>query len=58
VLRDGIVGDESGVAAGDACTVGTDLLQRAEQGEVDQAEFIDCVRTSLPYACQRRDPRR
>jgi hypothetical protein len=26
------------------------LLQKAEQGEVDEAEFVDCVRTSLPYA--------
>src|SRR3954453_9615788 len=26
------------------------LLQQAERGEVDEAEFVDCVRTSLPYA--------
>lgn len=26
------------------------LLQKAERGEVDEAEFVDCVRTSLPYA--------
>src|SRR4051794_31772800 len=26
------------------------LLDRAEQGEVDDAEFIACVRDSLPYA--------
>ena len=26
------------------------LLAQAEQGEVDQAEFIACVRDSLPYA--------
>jgi hypothetical protein len=26
------------------------LLEQAEQGEVDQAAFLDCVRTSLPYA--------
>lgn len=26
------------------------LLAQAEQGEVDQAAFLDCVRTSLPYA--------
>ncbi|WP_199545902.1 SCO5389 family protein [Streptomyces sp. N35] len=26
------------------------LLEQAERGEVDEAEFIDCVRTSLPYA--------
>jgi hypothetical protein len=30
--------------------VTTDLLERAEQGEVDDTDFIDCVRTSLPYA--------
>jgi hypothetical protein len=28
------------------------LLEQAEQGEVDQAAFLDCVRTSLPYAWQ------
>jgi hypothetical protein len=26
------------------------LLDRAQDGEVDDAEFLDCVRTSLPYA--------
>ncbi|GDY30102.1 SCO5389 family protein [Gandjariella thermophila] len=26
------------------------LLDRAERGEVSDAEFVDCVRTSLPYA--------
>ncbi|MFC6009768.1 SCO5389 family protein [Nocardia lasii] len=26
------------------------LLERAEQGDIDDAEFVDCVRTSLPYA--------
>ena len=26
------------------------LLTQAEQGEVDQAEFVACVRDSLPYA--------
>lgn len=26
------------------------LLDQAERGEVDEAEFIDCVRSSLPYA--------
>lgn len=26
------------------------LLHKAEQGEVDEAEFVDCVRISLPYA--------
>jgi hypothetical protein len=28
------------------------LLDRAERGEVDDAEFIACVRESLPYAWQ------
>ncbi|MEV4624046.1 SCO5389 family protein [Asanoa sp. NPDC049573] len=31
-------------------TVPADLLVRAENGAVDDAEFVDCVRTSLPYA--------
>ncbi|GIF46492.1 hypothetical protein DFJ67_8347 [Asanoa ferruginea] len=31
-------------------TVPADLLARAEQGAVDDAEFVECVRTSLPYA--------
>uniref|UniRef100_UPI0035D6C2AA SCO5389 family protein n=1 Tax=Priestia megaterium TaxID=1404 RepID=UPI0035D6C2AA len=26
------------------------LLEQAEQGEVDEAEFVDCERDSLPYA--------
>ncbi|NJP45024.1 SCO5389 family protein [Actinacidiphila epipremni] len=26
------------------------LLEQAERGEVDEQEFVDCVRTSLPYA--------
>jgi hypothetical protein len=26
------------------------LLEMAERGEVDEREFVDCVRTSLPYA--------
>ena len=26
------------------------LLEQAERGEVDEAAFVDCVRTSLPYA--------
>jgi hypothetical protein len=30
--------------------VPTALLERAEAGEVTDAEFVDCVRTSLPYA--------
>jgi hypothetical protein len=30
--------------------VPTALLQRAERGEVDDAEFIGCIRQSLPYA--------
>jgi hypothetical protein len=28
------------------------LLERAQQGEVDDADFVDCVRLSLPYAWQ------
>jgi len=30
--------------------VPSDLLDRAQQGEVDDAAFLDCVRASLPYA--------
>ena len=26
------------------------LLEQAERGEVDEADFVDCVRTSLPFA--------
>lgn len=26
------------------------LLEQAERGEVDEAEFVDCVKNSLPYA--------
>ncbi|MEV5720555.1 SCO5389 family protein [Amycolatopsis mediterranei] len=32
--------------------VSPELLQRAEHGEVADADFVDCVRTSLPYAWQ------
>jgi hypothetical protein len=31
-------------------TVPTDLLAGAMQGEVDDADFLECVRASLPYA--------
>jgi hypothetical protein len=31
-------------------TVPAPLLERARHGEVDHADFLDCVRTSLPYA--------
>ena len=30
--------------------VPADLLEKARQGEVDDAAFLDCVRSSLPYA--------
>ena len=30
--------------------VSPDLLASAELGEVDDASFVDCIRTSLPYA--------
>jgi len=30
--------------------VPSDLLDRAQRGEVGDAAFLDCVRTSLPYA--------
>ncbi len=28
------------------------LLAKAERGQIDEAEFVDCVRTSVPYAWQ------
>ena len=31
-------------------TVPSDLLEQARRGEVDDAAFTDCIRTSLPYA--------
>ena len=31
-------------------TVSDDLLATAERGDVSDAEFVECVRTSLPYA--------
>jgi hypothetical protein len=31
-------------------TVSPDLLEQAHRGEVDDAAFADCIRTSLPYA--------
>ena len=30
--------------------VSADLLASAERGEVEEAAFVDCIRTSLPYA--------
>ena len=30
--------------------VPADLLEQAHRGEVDDAAFLDCVRSSLPYA--------
>lgn len=32
--------------------VPTALLERAPRGEVDDADFVDCVRLSLPYVWQ------
>jgi hypothetical protein len=32
--------------------VSPDLLEQARRGEVDDAAFADCIRTSLPYAWQ------
>ena len=31
-------------------SVPADLLEQARHGEVDDAAFLDCVRSSLPYA--------
>ena len=33
-------------------TVSSDLLEQAHRGEVTDAEFVACIRTSLPYAWQ------
>jgi hypothetical protein len=33
-------------------TVSADLLEQAHQGEISDAAFADCIRTSLPYAWQ------
>jgi NucS shadow ORF len=33
-------------------TVSPDLLEQAQAGEVDDAAFVECIRTSLPYAWQ------
>jgi hypothetical protein len=33
-------------------TVSPQLLAEAQHGDVDEAAFIDCIRTSLPYAWQ------
>jgi hypothetical protein len=30
--------------------VSPDLLEKAQRGEVDDAAFVSCIRTSLPYA--------
>jgi hypothetical protein len=35
---------------GMSLAVPTDLLEKAYRGEVDEAAFLDCIRTSLPYA--------
>ena len=31
-------------------TVSPELARQARQGEIDDADFVDCIRTSLPYA--------
>lgn len=33
-------------------TVSPELLDQAQRGDVDDAAFVDCIRTSLPYAWQ------
>jgi len=35
---------------GMSLAVPTDLLEKAYRGEVDETAFLDCIRTSLPYA--------
>jgi hypothetical protein len=33
-------------------TVSPQLLDQAQRGDIDDAAFVECVRTSLPYAWQ------
>jgi hypothetical protein len=33
-------------------TVSPELLERAQRDELDDAAFVECIRTSLPYAWQ------
>jgi uncharacterized protein len=33
-------------------TVSPELIERARRDDIDDAAFVDCVRTSLPYAWQ------
>ena len=33
-------------------TVSPDLVRQAQDGDVDNDAFVDCIRTSLPYAWQ------
>jgi hypothetical protein len=37
---------------GVALTVSPEMIEQARRGEVDDAAFVDCIRTSLPYAWQ------
>ncbi len=32
-----------------------ELLEQASRGQIDEAEFVDCIRTSLPYAWETID---
>ncbi|SDG76900.1 hypothetical protein SAMN05216377_11522 [Pseudonocardia oroxyli] len=31
-------------------TVSPDLLEKAKSGPIDLGDFVDCIKTSLPYA--------
>ena len=42
----------SAPASSPPLTVSPDLLEQARRGEIDDAAFAGCIRTSLPYAWQ------
>jgi hypothetical protein len=55
LLKTGTVSNKMGSSVPDerkpmSLTVPAALLDAAKQGEVDDADFVDCVRDSLPYA--------
>ena len=51
--RDGghtVMADEQDRTVVMSLTVSAELLEQAGNGEVDDEQFVACVRTSLPYA--------
>jgi hypothetical protein len=45
-----VIAHQSGEDTGMSLAVPADLLEQAHRGDVDDAAFLDCIRTSLPYA--------